>query len=267
MIKFFKYLIIMLYAIAQSADHSFVEYNSSFNSRKEGDFRYTAFSKSEYFLNENLSLKAHPIAFFMFPALELKNKFWEDDKIIISSFHNISYPTLFYKIVQNEGTGGFISPEFEIPNMFILKNGITAAYNVSENQFLQASLSIEFAINNKLLEAGTSIDLPFFLDRTMVLYKDLGFNLSLSAEGKLISDFDYYVANRLYLFPIKNDKYDYEYQNTSNNIFNELYALGFYNFGNNLKIGIGGVLCYGTYPFGNKWHLLPFIDFVKVIKK
>lgn len=35
---------------------------------------------------------------------------------------------------------------------------------------------------------------------------------------------------------------------------------------NTFKLGVGGKLSYGTYPFGTQWHLIPFIDFVKYIE-
>lgn len=30
--------------------------------------------------------------------------------------------------------------------------------------------------------------------------------------------------------------------------------------------GVGGLLCFGTYPFGTYWHLIPNLDFIVYIE-
>lgn len=108
--------------------------------------------------------------------------------------------------------------------------------------------------------------MPIISPRNTVFYKKLELNASLGAEGKIIGKFDYYSKAQLFVFPLKNTDYQREYGTTSK-FFSEINGLIFWNTSKTCKLGIGGKLCYGDYPFGEQWHLLPFIDFVKYIWK
>lgn len=229
-------------------------------------FKYSLFTDAEYKVNEKISILGHPLMFFLSPSLQLKYNFYNKNNLYISSIHGLNYPTLLLRLVKGKGTGGFISPEFNIPHIFSINNSIIASVILKKNHFITGSIGMEFALNNSNLEPGTSIDLPFILPRTMVYYKNIGFNFNIIAEGKLFEDFDYHLKNEFFLFPVNDDDYDYEYQKTSNSFFWEQTGNIFWNIMNTFKLGVGGKLSYGTYPFGTQWHLIPFIDFVKYIE-
>jgi len=229
-------------------------------------FKYSLFANAEYNIKENISLQGHPLMLFLSPSLSVKYNFYNNNNLLISSVHGFNYPTLFMRLIKGKGTGGFISPEFNIPHIFSINNSIIATIILNKNHFLTGSFGMEFALNNSKLEPGTSIDLPLILPRSMVYYKNMGFNLKFIGEGNLFEDFNYHLKNEFFFFPVKDDVYDYEYQNTSNSFFWELTGNIFWNIRNTFKLGIGSKLCYGTYPFGIKWHLIPVIDFVKFIK-
>ena len=249
-----------------SEDTVFVNYDQSALCPAKDQIRYSLFAKGEYGISDKITLRVHPILFFVAPSIDIKYNFYENDNIIISSVHSITYPTLLLYLIKNKGTGGIISPEFEIPHMFSIANGLVTTYKLSDYHWISGSVSLAFALNNNRLEPGTSIDLPVILPRTMVYYKNLGLFVNFISEGKVSSVFDYHLASELSLFPLEDDEFDYEYQESSNNIFWELTGTGFIKFSKTFKLGVGGILCYGTYPFGSQWHLLPCIDFVKIIE-
>jgi len=232
---------------------------------QKGQIKYSLFNQAEYGINENISLRLHPITLFLSPTIAIKYNFFDNKKLMISSVHSLSYPSFMLNLIKNKGAGGFISPEYDIPHAFSMSNGIISSYKIRNQHLMTASLDFEFGINNSELHPGTSIDIPIILPRTMVYYKNIGFNFVCSVEGNLISNIDYLLKNQMYLFPFSDDEYDYEYQETSNSFFNETSIKAFWRFNNSFKMGIGGMLCYGTYPYGRQWHLIPNIDFVKVI--
>ena len=177
--------------------------------------------------------------------------------------YGINYPAPLMNLVKNKGTGGFISPEYEIPWLLSVYNSVAATYLIGGNQILTGELGLEFALNNSKLSPGTSVDLPVILPRSMVFYKNAGIDFKIIYEGNLVSNFDFHVKSELFLFPISSSDYDHEYQETANNLFWELTGNVFWNLTETFKLGAGTKLCYGTYPFGKQWHLLPYIDFVK----
>jgi hypothetical protein len=259
------YLLNVNYIISQNDSTKFRLYGESAIVSQQS-YKYSIFEVSEYRINQKFSIVGHPLMIFLSPSISLKYNFYNKNNLSISSVNGFNYPTILMNIVKAKGTGGFISPEFEIPNLFSIRNSIIATLLFEGNVFLTGSVGFEFALNNSKLEPGTSIDLPIILPRSLVYYKNVGFILMIETEGVLIKDFDFGCKSEIFFFPIKDDKFDYEYQETSNNIFWELSGNVFWNIRKSFKLGVGGRLCYGTYPFGDQWHLLPFIDFVKYIE-
>lgn len=248
-------------------NNTFINYSKSAKVLPKGDFRYSLFGQTEVGLSDKLTISAHPIMLFVSPSIDLKYNILENEKYSISTIHGANCPTLLLNLVKTKGTGGFISPEFEIPFMLSIRNGIIGTYQYAPNHILTGTILFEFALFNCSLEPGTSIDLPIISPRSAVYYKNAGFDLTLSAEGKICSKFDYAGKAELFLFPFKNEKNDIEYGKTANSIFSEFSGLVFWNITPSFKLGAGARLYYGYYPFGEQWHLLPLLDFVKYVGK
>lgn len=259
------YLLLLNSAIAQCKMNNFRLYGESANMPQKYSFKYSIFEEAEYGISEKLSVKGHPIMIFFSPSVSVKYNFHKENNLTISSIHGFNYPSFLMNLVKSKGTGGFISPEYKIPFLLSLRNSILATLLLEGNVFLTGILGFELALNNFDLDPGTSVDLPIILPRSMVYYKNYGFTIMISAEGVLINNFDFHFKSELFLFPFESDRYDYEYQETSNSIFWELSGNLFWNIRKSFKMGIGTRLSFGTYPFGNQWHLLPFIDFAKYI--
>jgi hypothetical protein len=94
--------------------------------------------------------------------------------------------------------------------------------------------------------------------------KILGWMLRWQLRAKLLENLTTIQRLRHLFFPAKNDKYTNEYGETSR-FFGEFSGLIFWNLSKKSKLGLGGRLCYGDYPFGTQWHLLPMIDFVRYV--
>lgn len=250
---------------SQENNDGLINYSKSANLLPKGDFRYSLFGQTEVGLSDKLTLSAHPIMLFLSPSIDLKYYIMKDKDYSVSLIHGVNCPTLLLNLVKSKGTGGFISPEFEIPFMLSIRNGIIATYKYTANHRLTGMIMFEFALFNSSLEPGTSIDLPIISPRSAVYDKNAGFDFALSTEGKIWSTFDYACKAEQFLFPFENTKYDSEYDKGTNQYFTELSGLVFWNITPSFKLGAGARLSYGNYPFGEQWHLLPILDFVKYV--
>lgn len=231
---------------------------------KKGDVRYSLLTNGEYGLSDNLTLNLHPVWIFMAPSVSLKWNLRKSDKHTLSIINGISSPTPAMRLFATSGTGGLISPEFEIPVMISVKNGIMATGKIGDNHLISGEFAIEFALFNSNLEPGSSIDLPIISPRNFVYYKNVGVDFALAAEGIVAGKLDYYSKVQVFIFPVDDKGYKEEYLDTGR-FFGEWTGLLFWNTGKSFKIGAGTRLCYGDYPFGTQWHLLPKLDFVKYV--
>ena len=261
-------MLIIILIIASGTDFfgqeisGFKTFGRSADLMEKGDVRYSLFSKAEYGLTDKMTLSIHPLWIFMAPSVDVKWQIKKSDKNAIAIVHGISSPTPVMKLVAAEGTGGLISPEFDIPFMLSVKNGLISTWHVGTIHRMSAELNVKVALFNSKLLPGSSIDLPVISPRNAVYYKNAGLNLGLVAEGVLLKKTDYYTGVQLFLFPFEDNEYKEEYPETGQ-YFGEWTTMIFYNTGTSFKIGAGTRLCYGDYPFGTQWHLLPQLDFVK----
>ncbi len=205
---------------------------------------------SRYAVSKRVELGFHPIAMFLSPDIEVKWKQIETDGYTLSSFHSVNYPSMLLRTVQISGAGGFISPEFEIPDMFAFQNGVLLSTAFNNRHFLTGKALFEFALNTSKLDARTTVDLPILFPRSAVYYEGYGFIAGASMEGKLIGRFSYLASTDVYLFP--SSRLDF---------FNENTLCLVWRTGKKFMLLAGGELTYGDYPFGPQWHLLPVLDF------
>jgi hypothetical protein len=246
-----------------SQSYHFYDYNAFV--LNPGVVKYSVFSPASVGLCKNLDISAHPIMLFLSPSVELKYHFDKKQDIMISSYHGINYPTILLSVIARKGTGGVISPEFDIPQMVAVRNGIMATTTLGSDNYLTGRLGFEFAINNSVLEPGTSVDLPVIAPRSAVYYNNVGFNLAISNEGRISSIFNYLLKCEVFAFPFISEKVKREYEDGHNSLFFELTGNLVWKISGSSAITPGFKLCYGDYPFGTKWHLLPSIDFTKWI--
>ena len=232
----------------------------------KGDMRYSLFTKGEYGISDKLTIRLHPLWIFMAPSIDVKWQWKKSEKRSVSFVHGISSPTPGMSLFAMEGTGGLISPEFDIPFMLSVRNGMISTWKLKNEHRVTSELGVEFALLNDKLQPGSSIDLPIISPRNAVYYKNFGIDAGLTAEGKILGRIDYYSKVQGFIFPAETSEYEQEYGKTGK-IFGEATALIFWNISKKCKFGLGTKLCYGEYPFGNQWHLLPFFDFVRYSRK
>ena len=256
----------LTFRIYGQENSTFKPYSPNSYILSKGEWNYSLFSKGEYGLSDKVSLKIHPVWLFFAPSIALKWTWIKTDKYSFSFLHGLSSPTPIMNLLAKKGTGGLISPEFDIPFMLCIENKLIFALNLQGGHKVIGDFGMEFALFNDKLLPGSSIDLPVISPRSAVYYKKFGVDIGLSLEGNLFGKFDYYSKAQGFMFPLMNENYKNEYGLTGR-YFGELTGMLFWNTSKRCKVGVGPRLCYGDYPFGEKWHLLPMFDFVRYSKK
>ncbi|MBL7795660.1 MAG: hypothetical protein JNJ90_04075 [Saprospiraceae bacterium] len=205
---------------------------------------------ARYAVSRRVELGFHPLAMFLTPDIEVKWKHLESGRYTLSTWHSVSYPSPLLRTVQISGAGGFISPEFDIPDIFAIQNGLLVSTTLGGRHHLTGRAIFEFALNTSALDNRTTIDLPIVFPRSAVFYEGYGFAAGLSAEGSLFGRFSYLADTDAWFFP--SGGMDFFSENTLGLIWRT---------GKKFKLMAGGKLTYGEYPFGAQWHLLPVVDF------
>jgi hypothetical protein len=210
------------------------------------------FTASRYGISRNLELSAHPLMVFIMPQVKLKIGWGEYSGFLLATEHGIFYPTVFLRLVATEGTGGLISPEFDIPQMFAISNRFLASYSPFNNALLTAHAGIAFSIKFGYLDPQSTIDLPVIYPRLVVFYNQPEFDAGIDFRGKFVPHFGW-------LFNVEN----FIVCGTPQNYFMENKGvLAYISKKESLRIEAGYKLCFGRYPAGPQWHLLPVIDIV-----
>ncbi len=198
--------------------------------------------------SESIEWQTHPILFLQAPNLAVTIRQKRALGWNWASRHGFFSPTYLLRRVAHEGTGGFISPEFSIPQMVALKNAIIASRNLFHKGRITLDAGFQFAVKSGTLDRRTSIDLPFIYPRLAVFYSGYQFTLGAQLDKRL------------------SERWAFQF--SLNGFFAEDLALesaGWlaWNTRKQTQIRLGYFLSFARYPFGTQAHLfVPLIDIV-----
>lgn len=210
------------------------------------------FTASRYGLTRNLEISAHPVMFLVMPRVKLKVAWGEPSGFKIATEHGIFYPTIFLNLVATKGTGGLTSPEFDYPQMFAIGNSLLVSYKPFKYALLTANAGVAFSLKSGPLDPRSTIDLPVIYPRLAVFYNQPEFEIGIDFRGKFIPRFGW-------LFNVQN----FILCGTEENFFLENKGLLAYTSKKEtLRIEAGYKLCFGRYPAGPQWNLMPFFDLI-----
>ena len=210
------------------------------------------FTASRYGITNKLELSAHPLMFFAMPQVNLKVGWGGRSGFRMATEHGIFYPVPFMRLVATKGIGGLISPEFTIPQMFAISNRILVSYKPFAKSILTVHAGITFAVKFGPLDKRTTIDLPVIYPRLAVFYDQPEFDVGIDFRGKFVPRFGW-------LFHVEN----FIVCGTEKNYFIENKGiLAYTSKKETLRVEAGYKLCFGKYPSGPQWHLLPVVDLV-----
>ncbi|MFZ4522078.1 MAG: hypothetical protein ACOYNC_10245 [Bacteroidales bacterium] len=205
-----------------------------------------------YGITDRIEISAHPLMFLLMPQVKVKVGWGNFSGFRFATEHGLFYPTQFMRLVATEGTGGLISPEFTIPQMLAISNRLLVSIVPFKKAILTGHAGISFALKSGPLDRRTTIDLPVIYPRFAVFYNEPEFDAGIDFRGQLIPRLGW-------LFNIEN----FIVCGTEENYFLENKGvLAYTSKKETLRIEAGYKLCFGRYPSGPQWHLLPVLDLV-----
>ena len=215
----------------------------------EGRIETGVFQPLRYGYNNSLELSLHPLLFFIMPNLNAKWFHTNQDGFIISSEHGFLYPTYLLRTIARKGEFGIISPEFKIPQMFSMYNGIIVSKSIFSKHLLTLKAGFDFSLKEFKPDKRTTIDLPLVFSRLQVFYNNYDLLFGLDLEGKLYERWKYLIDADVFVFPGAQENFSFEHK-----------GMLYWNKSEGFQFCLGYKLVFGEYPFGNQWHLLPLID-------
>ena len=207
-------------------------------------------SESRFGLTDQLELSTSPLLFLVAPQLKLKKNWGTYGGFEMATEHGVFCPTPFMSLVAREGTGGLISSEFAIPGMFAIDNRLLVSRKAFRQSLLSAHAGITFALKMDNLDERTTIDLPVLYPRLAAFYDSPALDLGVDFQGNFSPRFGYMVKVENFILPTADEYYFLENKG----------ALYFMSEKQSIRLQAGYKLCYGQYPFGTQWHLLPVLD-------
>ena len=210
------------------------------------------FTLSGYGITDKIELQAHPLMVFLMPQVKVNVGWGGRSGFQLATEHGILYPSFFMKTVAMKGTGGLISPELAIPQMLAVTNRALISVKPLPAVLLTASAGITFSVNSASSDHRSTIEMPIIYPRLASFYSNPEFELGIDFRGKFSDRYGW-------LFSVENfflagTPYNYFFENKG--------VMAYNSKKESLRIEAGYKLCYGKYPDGNRWHLLPDINLI-----
>jgi len=217
---------------------------------EKGRWETGLFQSLRYGYSETLEFETHPLLFFVMPNFSTKWMHWQWHAFQFTTRHQIIYPTWLLRILAREGTGGIISPEFDIPHMAAVYNEIIISKEILSHFMLSGTAGLEFSVKSGKLDSRTSIDLPLIYPRMQVYYHHYGFRAGIHLQAELYQSFWLESDGNFFISPPADEGLAFEHKMMLNWLKNSSW-----------QFNLGYKLVYGEYLFGTQWHLfVPLID-------
>jgi hypothetical protein len=207
------------------------------------------FGLSSYGLTDRIEISAHPVMFWLMPQVKVKYRLSEKGVFTITSEHQLNYPTILLNILSRKGIGGMISPEFDFPQMISFYNGIIITRKIAANSSFTGKAGILFALRSGAIDKRSTIDLPVIYPRLATYYHSPVLNPGIDFRGNIFSSIGGQLSVECFVIP-----------GGTENFFLENKGLLTWTLKTKWQFQAGYRLCYGTYPYGTQWHLLPAFE-------
>ena len=253
--KHFRLLLItgIILIFSQTVSAQKIWSSASAYTLQEKRIQIGLFQPLRYGYSHNMEFSVHPILFFIVPNFEVKWAHGKTGPFDLATSHSFYYPTYLLRTISREGTGGIISPEFDIPHMFAVYNEVIGTMQFRESNFLTLNAGVAIASRFGKLDKRTSIDLPLIYYRLDVFYNKFQLRFGANIQGKIAGRWQYLADGEFFIIPGKENKKAFEHK-----------GLVLWNKSDTFQISAGYKLVYAEYPFGTQWHLLlPLIDIQK----
>ena len=239
----------LLKAYSQETDNAESLSNRTAYSVPRGNFEFGIFQPLRYGVSDKVELAAHPILIFLDPQLKAKIRLKKVKGYQLSSEHGFSFPTPLLRTFQMKGAGGLVSPQYEIPVMVSIYNGLILSRMFGRFSVATVKAGFSIALGSGNLEESSSIDFPLIYPRLLPFYHQPVIDLALDFRSEVMKSFFYLITTEGFIAP-----------GSSENLFFEHRGNIGWKPDQKFMLQLGYRLCFGKYPYGAQWHLLPDFD-------
>ncbi len=236
---------------AEPLDPWYTAANGSAQTLARGRWSAGLFQPLRTGLSQRVELSLHPLLFPLLPNLSLKWTHGRQGSWQLASRHSLYDPTPLLRLLRREGTGGILSPEFDIPNMAAWSSEGLASHALSSGSriTLKAGLSL-CLFRSSALDRRATIDLPLVFPRLQPFFHDLTWHSGLEGSGRLWHQWFWLLDADGFFTPKGEENWALEHK-----------GMLLWDRSAAMQLGIGYKVCFGEYPFGTQWHLLgPLVD-------
>jgi hypothetical protein len=215
----------------------------------KGSFEFGLFQYFRYGISNNVELATQPILLFLDPQLRAKIRLKGVNGYQLSSEHGFTVPTPMLRFFQMKGAGGLISPQYDIPVMLSFYNGLILSRMLGHSSAATAKAGFTIVFGSESLPPPSSIDYPLVYHRLLPFYHQPVFDFALDFRSEVLKSFFYLLTSEAFIAP-----------GTSENFFFEHRGNIGWKSGPEFMLQAGYRLCFGKYPYGPQWQLLPDFD-------
>ncbi len=217
----------------------------------QGRWEVGLFQPLRYAWKENLEIETHPLTDILMPNVAAKWGHFQSGNLAIATRHCIQSPTLLLRVIAREGTGGIISPEFDIPFMISSNNEVLVSRTLTPDFLVTLKAGVAVALKGGSLDERTTIDLPLIFPRMAVFYHDVATCFGSDLHGRIFHRWKFLVDGDLFFVPTSDEQMAFEHK-----------GMIMWDKSAAFQLCFGYKLVYGEYPFGTQWHLFaPLFDF------
>ncbi len=240
-----------LCAAGPAEDPWFSSANGSARTLNQGRWTIGIFQPLRHGISDRIELSAHPLLFPLLPNFSLKWSHSPAGPWQFASRHSFYDPTPLLRLLRRKGTGGIISPEFEIPNMGAWTSELLVTRPLGSAHLITFKAGISLCLfRSSALDSRTTIDLPLVFPRLQPFYQDYTWRSGIEGMGRLGRRWLYLLDGDLFYTPGGEENWALEHK-----------GMLLWNKSSRVQLGLGYKLTWGEYPFGTQWHLLgPLID-------
>ena len=204
------------------------------------------FQPLKYGYSPSTELSAHPLAMAVIPNITVKHVWKVQLNATWASVHSLYYPTPLLNMLAKEGTGGLISPEFEIPPAVIIANELRVSRPINDRVIMTGKTGLALGLVFGDLDERTTIDFAVAYQRLSPLYD--------GAYIRIGADFDIVLTDHISLL-LDDDLF--LIKNSDATLGLEHKGLIKWSKSARFKAMIGYKVVFGQYPFGNQWNIMP----------
>ena len=214
----------------------------------QGRAELGVFTPLRYGWHDDLEVSTYPLLDILMPNLALKKVWTSVAGGVLSTRHNLMYPTGLLVALSRAGTGGILPHETRVPSIIALDNELLFTRPLAGRHSVTGKVGLMLA-ESFGRDTLPTIDLPIVFPRTAAFTKHASGDLGVAVQGPIWGPLAYVVDADLFLIPDR-----------TSTVAAEGSGLIVWQATEGFRAQLGARLAYAELPFGSMWGWVPLAD-------